>query len=73
MDIIKVTKERLKANLTECAFEINACLSRPEEKDCLDEFHKCVRNYALCSLQIQVLGTIESQASESGDISEGKD
>ena len=44
-----------------------------EEKDCLDEFHKCVRNYALCSLQIQVLETIESQASESGDTSEGKD
>lgn len=72
MDIIKVTKDNLKARLAEHAFEINSCLSRADDKGILDEFSKSITKYSLCSLQLQVINSLESQVNEDGPKDEGK-
>ena len=65
MDIIRVTKNNVKAELEEAVFEINSCLARPQEKGSVGDFHEAVRNYTLQSGMLAALQKLESQIEES--------
>jgi hypothetical protein len=65
MDIIRVTKNNVKAELEEAVFEINSCLARPQEKGSVGDFHEAVRNYTLQSGMLSALQKLESQIEES--------
>jgi hypothetical protein len=67
MDIIKVTKNNIQAQLEESVFEINSCLARPQEKGTLDDFHKAVRQYTLRATMLGTLQKLESQINEADE------
>ena len=64
MDIIKVAKNSLQASLEKAVFEINSCLSRPQEKGALEDFNKAIHSYTILSGQIGTLNKLQEQIEE---------
>jgi len=61
MDIIRVAKNNVQAELEESVFEINSCLARPQDKGTLDDFCKAMKKYTLQSGMLGALQKLESQ------------
>tara|TARA_R110000824_G_scaffold164181_1_gene340324 strand:+ start:1145 stop:1375 length:231 start_codon:yes stop_codon:yes gene_type:complete len=61
MDIIKVNQQSVKADMEQCAFEINCILAKPEEGGSLERLNKATARYSRHSAHMQILNQLETQ------------
>ena len=64
MDIIKVLSSKIQSTMDKWAFEINACLSIPTEKDTLDRLAVAVERYTSAKQQFDMLQELVSRLNQ---------
>ena len=66
MDIIRVNQQSVKADIEQCAFEINCILAKPEDEGSLERLNKATAKYARLTAHSQILNMLQTQTEQSG-------
>jgi len=61
MDIIDVTRSRLKASLDEATFDMNSVLQQPIDQGAIERFTKALQKYSHTILQLETLLRLQQE------------
>ena len=73
MDIIAMTRSRLKASLDEAVFDINSVLEQPAEEGSSRRFANALQKYTQSAMQLETLARLQKEIDKPNDQQETTD